>query len=259
MSKVDKFGVVLKAAAPLDEGEMALINDQALKILTPEEVFAFRMVAATDQVDRDWERFDGECLEALAPMFVGRPVLMDHRWSADKQTARIYAAEVERAGREDKALRLVLRAYMVRDSRSAHTISAIEGGILREVSVGCAVRRAICSICGTDKATSRCHHVPGMEYDGAPCVVTLSEPVDAYEVSFCAVPSQPPAGVVKQYGGEDGPEGDQGGAPPGGAGDPDGGPGGEPPCGASGSAPDAGADQEARKALALLELESRRY
>ena len=115
------------------------------------------------------------------------------------QTARIYDAAVERAG---DATALILYAYMLRSDRTAATISAIEGGILREVSVGCAMSKATCSICGADKTRVWCEHVRGRDYDGQQCVVELSQPQDAYELSFVAVPAQRQAGVVKQYGGE---------------------------------------------------------
>ena len=116
------------------------------------------------------------------------------------QTARIYDAAVEKMG---DSTALVLYAYMLRNDQTAATISAIEGGILREVSVGCAMGKATCSICGSDKTTVWCEHMRGREYDGKQCVVELSEPEDAYELSFVAVPAQRQAGVVKKYGGED--------------------------------------------------------
>lgn len=69
--------------------------------------------------------------------------------------------------------------------------------------MGCAVSVARCSICGVDKTKTWCDHRPGLEYDGKICIVELDAPTDAYELSFCAVPAQPGAGVIKAYGGED--------------------------------------------------------
>ena len=90
----------------------------------------------------------------------------------------------------------------LRNDAAAPTIDAIEAGILREVSVGVAVKTATCSICGTDKAHGYCEHRPGKAYDGTLCTVELGDPADAYEVSFVAVPAQREAGVVKSYGGD---------------------------------------------------------
>lgn len=200
---------ILKAARvekqAVDDGELALINLQTLRPLKGEEVFVFRLAACDDQVDRDHERFTKAALEGLALKFMGRPVLMDHRWSAGSQTARVYGAGVEEAG---QARRLVLRCYMPRTEKTADTIAAIESGILRECSVGCAVKRALCSICGADQTQTMCRHIPGRDYDGETCVMELDGAADAYEVSLVAVPAQPGAGIIKskRYGGRGGPQ-----------------------------------------------------
>lgn len=197
---------ILKAArlekAELNEEELALINQQTLRPLAPEEVFTFRLAACDNQVDRDFERFTETALEEMAEKFVGCPVLRDHKWSADAQTARVYAGSVEQ-GPGEGVRRLVLRCYMVRTDQAAPTIAAIEGGILRECSVGLAVERALCSICGVNQRETLCRHTPGREYDGQMCHMDLDGVADTYEVSLVAVPAQPAAGVIKskRYGG----------------------------------------------------------
>lgn len=200
---------ILKAARvekqTVNAAELSLINAQALRKLTVDEVFTFRLAACDNQVDRDYERFTNEALEGLAPLFVGRPVLMDHLWSAGGQTARVYAAGVEVNG---DVHRLILRCYMPRTAQTESTITAIETGILRECSVGCAMERAICSICGADQVKTCCQHIPGRKYDDRLCVMDLDEAKDAYEVSLVAVPAQPGAGIIKskRYGGQGGPQ-----------------------------------------------------
>ena len=178
----------------IDESELALINAQTLVPQAAEGLFAFRLCACNDQVDRDIERFTERTLDQLAVLFVGRPVLRDHNWSAECQTARVYAASVAAQG---GVKQLILRAYMVRSERTSGTIADIEAGILRECSVGVAVERALCSICGEEY--SQCDHRRGGEYDGKICCVELDGAADAYEVSLVAVPAQPGAGVVKRY------------------------------------------------------------
>lgn len=207
-------GLLMKSASiktlTVTDSELALINKQAIKPLKAEEVFAFRLAACNDQLDRDYEQFTTEALEKLATLFVGRTVLKDHRWSAGSQTARIYAAEVETAtiaGNAD-AHQLVLRCYMLRLDSNADTIASLEGGILRECSVGVRMGQAVCSICGINQTEHWCDHWQGREYDGKLCTMTLDEPREAYEVSLVAVPAQPEAGVIKskRYGGPGAPQ-----------------------------------------------------
>lgn len=224
MEETIKSGLVEKQA--LEETDLTLINRQALRRLKAEEVYAFRVAACDTREDRDHERFDAKALGTLAKLYVGRPILLDHNWSSTVQTARIYAGAVEEDG---DAKRLVLRAYMLRTDQTLPVIAAIEGGILREVSVGCAMGKALCSVCGADKRVAFCEHRPGLDYEGKHCVVTLADARDAYEVSFVAVPAQPKAGVVKRYGGEE-----------------------------NGPGPET-AELDRQKALALLELEANRF
>ena len=198
MENIKKGAVVTKSVPAA--GEMPLINAQALREMKTEEVFAFRVAAADTKVDRDFEHFSKDCLEKLAGLYVGKTMIADHRWSSTSQVARVYAAAVETG--EDGVSRLILSCYMLRSEATQPVIDAIEAGINREVSVGVAVQSAICSICGSDKAHGYCEHRPGREYDGKLCTVELRDPVDAYEVSFVAVPAQREAGVVKSYAGD---------------------------------------------------------
>ena len=90
---------------------------------------------------------------------------------------------------------------MVRTQGNRDLIAEIEGGIKKEVSVGCAVERAVCSVCGQPWGEGSCDHRKGERYDGRLCYATLEGAKDAYEFSFVAVPAQPLAGVVKSAGG----------------------------------------------------------
>ncbi len=196
MEDVTKGAVIVKGAP--SEGDLALINAQSLKELSAEDVFTFRIVAADTQVDRDFEHFSLDCLEKMAPMYVGKPVITDHQWSSSGQVARVYAASVEQSGGVGQ---LILRCYIPRTEASRDVIESIETGIRREVSVCVAVRSAKCGICGANKSVTYCEHSRGGTYDGKLCTVELGDPSDVYEVSFVAVPSQREAGVVKSCAG----------------------------------------------------------
>lgn len=185
---------------PLD---LEAINRLSRTPLTPQEVYTFSVRLCDNEVDRDQERFSTETLEQLAPMFVGKSGLFDHQWSAHGQSARIFRTEVihepehlTQAG--DSYCWLKGYAYMLTTPEHQDLIAQIEGGIKKEVSVGCAVKHAVCSICGAERGQS-CGHQPGQVYDGVLCYTSLEQAEDAYEFSFVAVPAQPLAGVVKGH------------------------------------------------------------
>lgn len=194
------------AGSGLLPGHLEDINRLSRASLSAQEVYAFSLCLCDNEVDRDQERFPEKTLEQLAPLFVGKSGLFDHSWSARGQAARLYRTEVVREPERltqagDGYCWLKGWAYMVRTPDNQGLIAEIEGGIKKEVSVGCAVKRAVCSICGAERGQS-CGHKPGEVYDGAQCFFQLEEAVDAYEFSFVAVPAQPRAGVVKRFGSE---------------------------------------------------------
>ena len=182
--------------------DLELIGALARRPLGAEEVYTFSVRLCDNEIDRDFERFTLQTLEKLAPLFVGKAGIFDHQWSARGQAARIYRTEVVReAGQVTRAgdgyAWLKGYAYMVRTESNRDLIAEIEGGIKKEVSVGCAVEHAICSVCGCDRTQTDCGHEKGQEYGGQLCWADLEGAGDAYEFSFVAVPAQPAAGVVK--------------------------------------------------------------
>ena len=175
--------------------QLEAINGQAKAAMTAEQVYVFSLRLCDDQVDRDMERFDTGALAGLAKLFIGKTGIVDHQWSAGNQVARIFAAEVVQ---EDRVSYIKAWAYIRRGGANEETIADIEAGIKKEVSVGCAMGRAVCSVCGSEYGS--CGHMKGEHYDGQLCVAILKEPMDAYEFSFVAVPAQPNAGVLKALG-----------------------------------------------------------
>ena len=177
------------------EAQLEAINAQAKAELTAEQVYVFSVRLCDDQIDRDGERFDTAALPVLAKMFVGKTGIVDHKWSASGQVARIFETQVVC---EEGVTYIKAWAYIRRGGNAEEIIADIEAGIKKEISVGCAMGRAVCSICGGEYGT--CGHQKGEHYDGALCCVILKEPMDAYEFSFVAVPAQREAGVIKGLG-----------------------------------------------------------
>ena len=178
-----------------DAQQLQKINALAKGTLTAEQVYVFSVRLCDDQVDRDFERFDTEALPVLAKLFVGKSGIVDHKWSAGSQLARIFDTEILT---EDGVTGIKAWAYIRRGGAGDEWIADIEAGIKKEVSVGCAMGRSVCSVCGGEYGS--CGHRKGEYYEGQLCCAILRDPVDAYEFSFVAVPAQPEAGVLKGMG-----------------------------------------------------------
>ena len=133
MDRIDKLKA-LKATPINPEADITLINQYANKELTPEGVFCFPVILCDNDVDRDIERFTKASLDKLAKLFVGKSGLIDHRWSAEKQVARLYRCETEEMSQKNSLGEplYVLRgsAYMLRNEANTPLIEAIEGGIV---------------------------------------------------------------------------------------------------------------------------------
>ena len=175
--------------------QLEKINALAKGNLTAEQVYVFSVRLCDDQLDRDYERFDTAALPQLAKLFVGKSGIVDHKWSAGGQLARIFDAEVLA---EDGVSFIKAWAYIRRGGQGDEWIADIEAGIKKEVSVGCAMGASVCSVCGGEYGS--CGHRKGEYYEGQLCCAILREPVDAYEFSFVAVPAQREAGVMKGLG-----------------------------------------------------------
>ena len=175
--------------------QLQKINALAKGTLTAEQVYVFSVRLCDDQVDRDFERFDTEALPVLAKLFVGKSGIVDHKWSAGSQLARIFDTEILT---EDGVTGIKAWAYIRRGGAGDEWIADIEAGIKKEVSVGCAMGRSVCSVCGGEYGS--CGHRKGEYYEGQLCCAILRDPVDAYEFSFVAVPAQREAGVLKGMG-----------------------------------------------------------
>lgn len=203
--KYQKMKTISKAPANA-EADIGLINQHALKELKPEDVYVFSVVLCDNEVDRDFEKFADSSLDELAPLFVGKTGIFNHSWNAKDQVARIYNTSVE-ASSEKNSLgeplrQLMAYAYILRSDSSADVIKKIDGGILKEVSVGVAMKQSTCSICGSLMGWRGCEdgHDKGMKYEEGLCYGSLEAPLDAYEFSFVAVPAQRGAGVTKSAG-----------------------------------------------------------
>lgn len=188
----------------MDNKELDLINRYTKRKFSADEVYTFSVVLCDNEIDRDFECFDGDSLEKLAEMYVGKSGILDHNPTAENQTARIYDCRVEAVDGKltsygEPYKRVIAKAYMPISEKNSDIILELDSGIKKEVSVGCSMGKSVCSVCGSEFRS--CSHIKGKNYGGNLCYAVLSEPKDAYEWSFVAVPAQRAAGVIKAFNG----------------------------------------------------------
>lgn len=180
------------------------INRYTQKQLTEDEVFVFSLVLCDNEIDRDYERFTVDGLKKLQKLFEGKTGISDHSAKSADQNARIFetaliVSEGLMTSYGEPYVKLTAKAYMVRTEENSALIKEIEGGIKKEVSIGCSVKKNICSVCGENIHSTACNHQKGRMYGNKLCYSILDDPDDAYEWSFVAVPAQRNAGVSKGY------------------------------------------------------------
>lgn len=190
--------------AEVSAEDLELINRYTKREFSADEIYTFSVVLCDNEIDRDYECFDSNALDTLAKMYVGKSGILDHAPRAENQTARIYRCETETVPNRQTSYgvpykRIKAKAYMPRSEKNSELILALDSGINKEVSVGCSMGKNTCSICGMD--IRGCSHIKGRKYGDLLCYAVLSEPKDAYEWSFVAVPAQREAGVLKAFNG----------------------------------------------------------
>ncbi len=188
----------------VDDEIMAKINRFTRREFSADEVYTFPVVLCDNEVDRDGERFSITALEKLGELFVGKTGIFDHNPKGENQTARIFDTKVIKDGTKKTSVGedytyLEGKAYILKSEKNKELISEIDGGIKKEVSVSCSVKKEICSVCHTDRRQKMCAHVKGKVYKNQVCHIILDEPTDAYEFSFVAIPAQKNAGVTKSF------------------------------------------------------------
>lgn len=167
------------------DNDMTLINQYSRYNLTKDDVYIFSMVLCDNDIDRDFECFTVDALFELEKLFVGKTGIIDFQNSSVKQVPRIFECAVEAVkGKKtqigDDYFRLTAKAYILKNESTKDIIQELD---CKEISIGCAVRNALCSICGNKVNSPYCEHKKGKKYKRKLCYTKLDGVYDAYEFS----------------------------------------------------------------------------
>jgi hypothetical protein len=126
-----------------------------------------KRIAYTDEVDREGDKASLDFLKEMASLIVGKPLLIDHGWSANNNIGRVTWADVE----EHNGLNCVVVKLDVLDEDA---LVKVKDGRYKELSVGF--------------STDHSDIIDGVRI--------LEHCTDVVEISFVAVPAVPSAGLI---------------------------------------------------------------
>jgi hypothetical protein len=170
------------------EKALDLINtNQALSPLNAEDIYVFRMTISNQAIDSYSTRMAHSTLNNYAQDFaVGRALMNSHRaggfGGSELPIGRTFAADLSGQSLAEDApyeatggssvgvYPYIQRGLKITEISTDDAIKGIEGGTIRDVSVGFTMNPDgwyRCSVCGEDMADwhSDCTHVPGARYD----------------------------------------------------------------------------------------------
>lgn len=215
-----KVATLVKAPDPSDadtdtgatmrptEEQLKRINQFTKKVVTADEVVAFKTLSCNDLPDRDDDRFTTECVKGFAELPqpfspIGKSFLIDHNYSMGAAKGRIFGAGIETIS---GATFLTNEVYIPNTPKNADYIEDIDFGVAWAVSVGVMLGKKTCSVCGENFYYWFCEegHEKGLYYEkdgdrdkyGWPvavdpkkrkgavkCVRNFDDPRDMYELS----------------------------------------------------------------------------
>lgn len=126
------------------DADLALINGVAIEPQKAEQVYVRRERLANTQVDRAGERFTNANIRQFAKSIVGKAKLAGHNYQGLPE-GRFYKATTENT---NGVMHVVPSFYMIRTDASAPIIANIDGGVLKDVSIGFNFETLQCDICG---------------------------------------------------------------------------------------------------------------
>lgn len=181
--------------------DMELINKFAYKLLTPDDVYVFRIKLCDSERDRDNERFTWSALKDIKELAIGKQGIIDRGYAKNSIIARIFDTNFYTDMGFDKEGNpkywVEAKAYMVRNADTEEIIKEINAGIKKEVSISCSCFDMVCSVCGSK--WGHCQHTKGEYYDDTICVKEIQTVNDLYEWSFVVPPVHSEKSKVKRY------------------------------------------------------------
>jgi len=179
-----------------DSETLAKINQYTRRDFRADEVYIFSMKLCDNETDCDYERFTIDALHKLAFLFLGKTGIINRNYTNynESNTARIFECDVCSkdticTSSGEVYTYLVAQAYIPITDDNKEIIKELKCGTIKDISIGCAIAKLNCNICGTDLKNDQCKHIQGNTYNGVTCCKILNNPTVAYEWSFTVKPN----------------------------------------------------------------------
>lgn len=149
--------------ATVDESVVASINEriQPPEPVTADGIHVRSLRLISDEVNDHGGRFPAEEHERLCDLIIDSPVLIGHD-RTQLPMARNFAARILNDGERQW---VNVWFYWMRGPKGDRLAADIDGGVVKEGSIGFEFRTPRCSICRHD--IRRCEHIPGESYRSA--------------------------------------------------------------------------------------------
>ena len=151
------------------------------------DFFIFNIKLCDNEVDEDLECFSVSSLEKLALLYKGKLGILN--LIDESQYPRIFNCKIKKFSNKktkigNNYIELIAKAYIPINKETENIIYNIKNNLLKEISVGCLIKKTICSICGKERFQNSCKHKKGEKYNNILCVDILEEPLEVYEWAF---------------------------------------------------------------------------
>lgn len=168
--------------------DLEKINALTRKQYTEDEVRIYTIILATNEIDRDYERFTKAALMEIGEQSIGKSVISYISPNKNIQ-GKVFETWIEKnegqfTSDNYQSYTLKAKVYIPRCDANKSLIKEIDSGKRKEISVSCSVNKTKCSICGEDIRSGKCNHIAGNVYNDKLCIRHLINITDVYEFVF---------------------------------------------------------------------------
>ena len=164
--------------------DLELINKNALEPLSPQDVFLFEAIPSNKAVDCYYTQMAESSLRNFRDDLVeGRALMNSHRRHDTLPLGYSYDSVLNESNWVLTGKYFLQRGLKLGEVENDQVIRGIQGGTLRDVSIGFKPGWYRCTICGKDLTSpgcaeepgNRCEHIPGVYYDRVLCTAWVED------------------------------------------------------------------------------------